>query len=199
MERVRAATKDELEGVRLSLSKQLSAAPPFAARLRAQHLLAATLIRLGNPLDAETLLAEALADHADELARRPAGEPAATELAEAAPPEVGVDLQFLLGVCQQKTGRSADALASFDAVLEATEGEHWRARFHLALLSIDQGFLAEAEDMLQGVLARQPGHADAARILAMLVERRRAEACELVPPRDEGGTDVRGATTWVPP
>ena len=30
-------------------------------------------------------------------------------------------------------------------VLESSGGEHWRARFHLALLSLEQGFHAEAE------------------------------------------------------
>ena len=53
----------------------------------------------------------------------------------------------------------------------ACAGEHWRARFHMALLSIGQGWHDQGEALLRGVLERNPDHADSQDILAKLVER----------------------------
>ena len=169
METIRSLSKPELEGVRLQLDRQLDGCPAQADRGAIQRLLGATLLRLGSPLDAELVLDEALSDHeGDERA------------------EEAVDTRFMLGVAYQKSGRAKEALDAFDWVLEATDGEHWRAKFHLALLSISEGYHDEAEALLEQVVEAEPGHVDSVAILEKLVERRRAEANELEVPDPDG-------------
>ena len=127
-------------------------------------LLAATQIRLGSPLDAEPLLDEQLAAldrEADGAAWREAA--------------------FLLGVCYQKSGRPDKALSMFEDVL-ADDELHWRARFHTALLAIDEAEFEVAADLLLGVLATNPDHAESQRILDKLQERKEAELNLLEPP-----------------
>ena len=87
-------------------------------------------------------------------------------------------------MCYQKSGREESALDAFEAVLRRTDGEHWRARFHMALLSLANQWHDQGEALLRGVLERNPEHAESRRLLAMLEERREAEANRLVPPED---------------
>ena len=86
-------------------------------------------------------------------------------------------------MCFQKSGREEQALDAFDEVLHIDE-DHWRTRFHLALLCISNGEYHDAEILLEHVLELQPEHADAGAILAKLHERRDAEEGRLEVPED---------------
>ena len=100
------------------------------------------------------------------------------------PPDGGSaqrETSFLLGLCYQKSGRDEKAWTSFKAVI-AEEPSHWRARFHIALLQVQQGEFDEAEAMLQRVLQESPGHGTTTTLLKKLAERRAAVANHLRPP-----------------
>ena len=179
IEEVRAFSRPELEDARLRLSRALgeaeealvSAYDAEEARRRTSlaRLLGATLLRLGSPLDAERVISDALE---------------CEDGAHGASEEELTELTFLRGVCYQKSGREESALDAFEAVLRRTDGEHWRARFHMALLSLANQWHDQGEALLRGVLERNPEHAESRRLLAMLEERREAEANRLVPPED---------------
>lgn len=149
-----------------------------------------TLIRLGSPLDAETVLNDALGVDVAHgpLARRIAcrkGVPGVSD-------DELVEMSFLLGVCYQKSGREDQALEAFEEALVSTDGQHWRARFHMALLSISNGWHEQSEKLLQDVLEHNPGHKESIAILAKLDERRKAEAIELEPPMPSDDGKPRG-------
>ena len=149
-------------------------------RCEVARLLATTLIRLGSPLDAESVLNDALGV---DMAHGPLGRRIACK--KGVPGASGdelVEMSFLLGVCYQKSGREEQALEAFEEALAKTDGQHWRARFHMALLSISNGWHAQSEKLLQGVLEHNPGHTESIAILAKLDERRKAEGMELKPP-----------------
>ena len=179
IEEVRAFSRPELEDARLRLSRALgeaeealvSAYDAEEARRRTSlaRLLGATLLRLGSPLDAERVISDALE---------------CEDGAHGASEEELTELTFLRGVCYQKSGREESALDAFEAVLRRTDGEHWRARFHMALLSLANQWHDQGEALLRGVLEFNPEHAESRRLLAMLEERREAEANRLVPPED---------------
>lgn len=143
-----------------------------ASTLKAQRraviarLLGMTLVRLGSPLDAEEVIEDALASR------------------HSLSDEEWLELHFLLGVCYQKSGREEQALDAFESVLERTGGEHWRARFHMALISIANGWHAQGEAMLRTVLEHNPEHAESLRLIAMLEVRRKTEQNKLVPPTE---------------
>ena len=188
---VRRFAPDELERARLQLAAALDAAEMAlvesggsaeASRRRCEvaRLLATTLIRLGSPLDAESVLNDALGV---DMAHGPLGRRIACK--KGVPGASGdelVEMSFLLGVCYQKSGREEQALEAFEEALAKSDGQHWRARFHMALLSISNGWHAQSEKLLQGVLEHNPGHTESIAILAKLVERRKAEGMELKPP-----------------
>lgn len=111
IEDVRRFSRAELEAARLALSEALRAADEAlaatydadAARRRTTlaRVLAATLLRLGSALDAETVVKEALACDGG---------------AHGASDEDLLELRFLLGVCYQKSGREEQALDAFESV-----------------------------------------------------------------------------------
>jgi tetratricopeptide (TPR) repeat protein len=103
------------------------------------------------------------------------------------------ETSFLLGVVYQKSDRAEQAQRAFASVL-ADDDEHWRARFHLALLHVSQEAWGEAEAQLQRVLEQNPGHATAAALLGKLTERRAAEQNRLEPP----DADVTEETSYIP-
>jgi len=69
-------------------------------------------------------------------------------------------------------------------VLKRTDGAHWRARFHMALLSLANNWHDQGEALLRGVLEWNPEHAESLKLIAMLEQRRKAEENRLVPPAD---------------
>lgn len=176
IEDVRRFSTAELEDARLQLSRELrlteaSRVEAFDAETEARRvviarLLGMTLVRLGSPLDAEEVIEDTLASRHDMS------------------DEERLELQFLLGVCYQKSGREEQALDAFERVLERTGGEHWRARFHMALISIANGWHAQGEAMLRTVLEHNPQHAESLRIIGLLEVRRKTEQNKLVPPAD---------------
>ena len=176
IEDVRRFSPAELEDARLQLSRELRLteasrveafdAEKEARRVAIARLLGMTLVRLGSPLDAEEVIEDALASRHDMS------------------DEERLELQFLLGVCYQKSGREEQALDAFERVLERTGGEHWRARFHMALISIANGWHAQGEAMLRTVLEHNPQHAESLRIIGLLEVRRQTEQNKLVPPAD---------------
>lgn len=192
IEEVRRFAPSELEDARLRLAAALNeAVDDLSASYtveKARHrtglarLLGATLIRLGSPLDAESVLNAALnldVAHGT-MARRiatsnPDGPHGATK-------EELLEMSFMLGVCYQKSGREEEALAAFEDVLKRTGGAHWRARFHMALLSISNGWHEQGEELVRGVLEANPTHVESRAILAMLEERRAAVDNKLEPP-----------------
>ena len=56
-------------------------------------------------------------------------------------------------MCYQKSGREEQALDAFERVLERTGGEHWRARFHMALISIANGWHDQGEAKVLSTVA----------------------------------------------
>ena len=58
------------------------------------------------------------------------------------------------------------------------------ARFHMALISIANGWHAQGEAMLRTVLEHNPQHAESLRIIGLLEVRRKTEQNKLVPPAD---------------
>ena len=185
IEQIRAFSAGDLEQARLDLSNALDMIPPFNESTEARRgelcrLLATTHLRLGNPLDAETLLDDARDIEDRHVAMKGALVDGGAALRET---------RFLLGVCYEKSGRSDLADREFSYVLSADDG-HWRARFHLALLKVSQAEYGEAEELLTRVLEDSPGHATAADLLSKLVERRDAEANKLKLP--EGEVDSNG-------
>lgn len=132
------------------------------ARAPANMLLASTLLRLGDAIEAESALEDASkwVEDGDER----------------------IEHTFLLGVCYQKSGREELASRAFDEVLRATDGAHWRARFHMALLAVSQGWFDEAIALLHDVVEANPEHAESLAILEKLIERRDAENNRLEPP-----------------
>ena len=107
--------------------------------------------------------------------------------AHAASEDELTEMTFLLGVAYQKSGREERALDAFERVLKSTDGEHWRARFHMALLSVSNGWFDQAASLLTVVLEQHPGHAQAAELLSKLRERSDAVQNKLVPPDDDNG------------
>ena len=73
------------------------------------------------------------------------------------------------------------AQRSFESVL-ADDAQHWRARYHLALLRVAQAEWSDAEELLHRVLADNPAHTTAQELLGKLAERRDAELNRLKPP-----------------
>lgn len=177
MDDIRSFSAPELEAARLQLSQAIEVEPSVEERAALQRLLGATHLRLGAPLDAEAPLEDALAA-SDE------GTPGHTET------------RFLLGVCYQKSARPDEAMTEFEAVI-AEDDEHWRARFHMALMAVAEGLYDEAEQMLHDVFEINPSHADTIAILEKLEERRAAENNKLVPPgADEADPDQVGGRTF---
>lgn len=201
IEDVRRFAPDELERARLQLAAALrdaetalvaSGGSAEASRHRSgmARLLATALIRLGSPLDAETALNNALGVDAalGPLARRIA----LRKGAHGASDEDVVEMSFLLGVCYQKSGRDEQALEAFEEALASTDGQHWRARFHMALLSISSGWHEQSEKLLRSVLEINPGHQESIAILAKLEARRKAEGIELELPMPSDDGKPRG-------
>ena len=90
---------------------------------------------------------------------------------------------FLLGVCYQKSGRREKALEILESVLQHDD-THWRARFHTALIAIEERRHEEAEEHLVEVLEHCPDHRQAKALLAKLRELREAAAGRLQPAED---------------
>ena len=161
----------ELERARLTLTEAVDRARlggvPLARRVELHHILARTFIRLGSPLDAEEVLDEAIklagTTSFEDIMHREAG--------------------FLLGVCYQKSGRREKALEILESVLQHDD-THWRARFHTALIAIEERRHEEAEEHLVEVLEHCPDHRQAKALLAKLRELREAAAGRLQPAED---------------
>lgn len=167
----RLESPEELERARLTLTEAVDRARvggvPMARRVELHHLLARTFIRLGSPLDAEEVLDEAIklagTTSFEDIMHREAG--------------------FLLGVCYQKSGRREKALEILESVLQHDD-THWRARFHTALIAIEERRHEEAEEHLVEVLEHCPDHRQAKALLAKLNELREAAAGRLQPTED---------------
>ena len=161
----------ELERARLTLTEAVDRARlggvPLARRVELHHIVARTFIRLGSPLDAEEVLDEAIklagTTSFEDIMHREAG--------------------FLLGVCYQKSGRREKALEILESVLQHDD-THWRARFHTALIAIEERRHEEAEEHLVEVLEHCPDHRQAKALLAQLKELREAAAGRLQPAED---------------
>ena len=176
VEDIRRYSPAELEHARVDLADALDlighAKVTEARRGELLRLLATTHLRLGASLDAEHCLDEAL-DIEDR------------NLAMTSEPEDGgaarCDTTFLLGVCYQKSGRLDRAERKFNEVL-ASDDDHWRSRFHLALLRIKGSDFEEAEELLLRVHELSPDHEKTIELLAKLKERSDAEQLKLAPP-----------------
>ena len=139
IEEIRRYGAGDLERARLTLSNALDSHSVLDRESRETRgnitrLLAATHLRLGDPLAAEELLDEHLGAVDDDM-----------------------EAKFLLGVAYQKSGRAEDAMTQFESVLAADAG-HWRARFHVALIALAEGEYDAAALMLLEVLEANPEH-----------------------------------------
>ena len=175
IDQIRSFGPKELEAARLDLTAALDMIPRLSPsteprRVELTRLLATTHVRLGSYLDAETLLLETT--EADSSERTEGNGPARR------------DVDFLLGVCYQKTGRVGQARRAFRKVLDADES-HWRATFHLALTHCEEREWKEAEQLLYRVLKHNPDHPATNDILEKLKLRRDAEANLLEPSEAE--------------
>ena len=179
IQHIRRAAPAELEDARIDLARALDLMPAFnestePRRGELLRLLATTNIRLGDYLAAEEILEDARDIEDRHLAMKgPLPDGGAAR----------VETEFLLGVCYQKTGREEQAKTMFGAVLKEDDG-HWRARFHTALLFLDEGEFDEAEDLLVSVLEDEPAHETAGQLLSKLRERKLAAANKLEVPLD---------------
>ena len=147
MEEIRRFGPAELEKARLDLTRALEDNPKDDLT----QVLAATHLRLGSPLEAEALLVELLARLGDGTQRQR---------------DVWREATFLLGVAYQKTGRvrsdgltssaagwcaahaprsllkqAEQAMDAFEDVL-SDDNNHWRCRFHMALLVSEEPIAA---------------------------------------------------------
>ena len=184
IEEIRAFGKPDLEDARFVLTKVFKSYSVLddtekTARGDVARLLAATHLRLGDPIAAEELLDEQRSGLSKES-------------------DAWQETTFLLGVCYQKSGREEDAMTMFEEVLaDDPEGKHWRARFHVALMAIKEGEYDAAAAMLLEVLEVNPEHAESERLLDKLHERADAEANRLEVPA--GPNEINGVHDYEKP